>query len=125
MLEFARWKYVLVSVVLVAACFFALPNIFGEDPALQVVRKDRVPMDVAAEARVAKFLGERGVAYNSTFVDAGRLMVRFGSVATQLAARDAVNEGQHVGETCNEGECNDLSTHPANEEHPEPHDGRQ
>ena len=59
MLEFARWKYVLVSVVLVAACFFALPNIFGEDPALQVVRKDRVPMDVAAEARVAKFLGER------------------------------------------------------------------
>ena len=93
MLEFARWKYVLVSVVLVAAFFFALPNIFGEDPALQVVRKDRVPMDAAAEARVAQFLGERGVVYTSTFVDAGRLMVRFGSVATQLAARDAVNEG--------------------------------
>ncbi len=93
MLEFARWKYILVGLVLLLACFFALPNFFGEDPALQVVRKDRAPMDVAAEARIGKFLGERGVAYTSSFVDNGRLMVRFGSVAAQLAARDAVNEG--------------------------------
>jgi preprotein translocase subunit SecD len=93
MLEFARWKYILVSVVLLAAFFFALPNFFGEDPALQVVRKDRAPMDAAAETRIAKFLGERGVGYSSIFVDSGRLMVRFDGVATQLAARDAVNEG--------------------------------
>ena len=93
MLEFARWKYILVSVVLLAAFFFALPNFFGEDPALQVVRKDRTPMDAAAQARIAKFLGERGVAYTSVFVDSGRLMVRFDGVARQLAARDAVNDG--------------------------------
>lgn len=92
MLEYARWKYVLVAFVLVVAFFFALPNFFGEDPALQVVRKDRAPMDTAAAARIAGFLDERGVHYHSTFVDSGRLMVRFADVATQLQARDAVNE---------------------------------
>ena len=39
MLEYARWKYYLVGVVLVLALLFALPNFFGED-ALQVARKD-------------------------------------------------------------------------------------
>jgi preprotein translocase subunit SecD len=92
MLEFARWKYVIVATVLLVSILFALPNVFGEDPALQVVRKDRAPMDVAAEQRLATFLGERNIQYNSTFVDTGRLMVRFDSVPMQLQARDAVNE---------------------------------
>ena len=40
MLEYARWKYILVAIVLVLALIFALPNVFGEAPALQVARKD-------------------------------------------------------------------------------------
>ena len=31
MLEYARWKYILVGVVLVLALLFALPNVFGDD----------------------------------------------------------------------------------------------
>ncbi|HNS27739.1 MAG TPA: protein translocase subunit SecD [Steroidobacteraceae bacterium] len=92
MLEFARWKYILVASVLLVAILFALPNVFGEDPALQVVRKDRAPMDAAAEQRLAGFLDERSIQYSSTFVDSGRLMIRFDSVPMQLQARDAVNE---------------------------------
>lgn len=34
MLEYARWKYILVAVVLLLALLFALPNFFGEDRAL-------------------------------------------------------------------------------------------
>ena len=45
MLEYARWKYILVAVVLLLALLFALPNVFGDDPALQVARKDRAPID--------------------------------------------------------------------------------
>ena len=41
MLEYARWKYILVAVVLVVALLFALPNLFGDDCALQIARKDR------------------------------------------------------------------------------------
>ena len=38
MLEFPRWKYVLVTLVVLIGALFALPNLFGEDPALQVER---------------------------------------------------------------------------------------
>jgi len=47
-LEYARWKYLLVAGVLVLALLFALPNVFGEDPALQVARKDHNPITADA-----------------------------------------------------------------------------
>ncbi len=40
MLEYARWKYILVGVVLAVAFLFALPNLFGDDFAIQIARKD-------------------------------------------------------------------------------------
>ncbi|MGQ0836661.1 MAG: protein translocase subunit SecD [Gammaproteobacteria bacterium] len=92
MLEYARWKYILVCLVLVASLLFALPNFFGEDPALQIARKDRAAVDAAAQASIEKFLKEHGVTFTHGYVDNGRLMVRFPSVPEQLKARDAINE---------------------------------
>ena len=92
MLEYARWKYALVSVVLLLALLFALPNLFGEDAALQVARKDRAPLDAAAQQSVEAFLKEQKIAYGSAYLDTGRLMVRFPAVPQQLQARDAVNQ---------------------------------
>ena len=92
MLEFARWKYALVALVIALAFLFALPNVFGEDAALQVARKDRGAIDAPAQAKVETFLKDREVPFVRSYVDNGRLMLRFGDVASQLRARDAVNE---------------------------------
>ncbi|HVO47691.1 MAG TPA: protein translocase subunit SecD [Steroidobacteraceae bacterium] len=92
MLEYARWKYILVSSVLLLGLLFALPNLFGEDPALQVARKDRAPVAADAAPAVESFLKERGVSFEKSYIDDGRLMLRFGSVPEQLKARDAVND---------------------------------
>ena len=40
MLEYARWKYFLIAGVLLVAVLFALPNVFGDDYALQMVRRE-------------------------------------------------------------------------------------
>ena len=93
MLEYARWKYVLVATVLIVALLFALPNFFGEDPALQIIRVDRAAIDAPAQKAVEDFLHAHAVNFTRTYLDAGRLMVRLGSVAEQLKARDAINEG--------------------------------
>ena len=92
MLQYARWKYILVAAVLLLAMVFALPNVFGEDPALQVERKDHSPVTADASKALETFLTQRHVSIGSSYIDSGRLMVRFASVADQLAARDAVNE---------------------------------
>jgi len=92
MLQYARWKYILVAVVLLLALLFALPNFFGEDPALQVARKDHSAVTTDAAKELEAFLKERSLHTGQSYIDSGRLMVRFASVADQLAARDAVNE---------------------------------
>ena len=52
MLEFARWKYIVVAAVTLLALVIAAPNFFGEDIALQVVRKDRAVIDDAGRKSV-------------------------------------------------------------------------
>jgi preprotein translocase subunit SecD len=91
MLEYARWKYLLIAAVLLLGLVFALPNFFGEDPALQVARKDHAAITTDALQSVQAFLTQRGI-HGNGYLDSGRLMVRFNGVAEQLAARDAVNE---------------------------------
>ncbi|MBS0365393.1 MAG: protein translocase subunit SecD [Proteobacteria bacterium] len=92
MLEYARWKYLLVAAVLLLALLFAAPNFFGEDPALQVARKDHNPVSTDGTREVEQFLQHKGVRFLRSYIDSGRLMVRFANVPDQLAARDAVNE---------------------------------
>ena len=92
MLEYARWKYVLVGTVLLLACLFALPNLFGSDPALQVARKDREPVAVEAQQRVEASLVQQKIEFGRSYIESGRLMIRFNDVTDQLRARDAVNQ---------------------------------
>src|SRR6185437_5823756 len=91
MLEYARWKYYLVAAVLLLGLLFASPNFFGEDPALQIARKDHAAITEAASKEVESFLKDKKVRYERTYIDKGRLMVRFAGVPDQLAARDAVD----------------------------------
>ncbi len=92
MLEYARWKYVLVALITVLALLFAAPNFFGEDDALQVARKNRANIEASEQASVETFLRTRNVPFTRSYLDSGRLMVLFSSVAAQLQARDAVND---------------------------------
>src|SRR3569833_1573697 len=91
MLEYARWKYYLVAAVLLLGLLFASPNFFGQDPALQVARKDHAPVASDAMMEVETFLKDKKVRFERAYTDNGRLMVRFANVSDQLAARDAVD----------------------------------
>jgi preprotein translocase subunit SecD len=92
MLEFARWKYILVALVSLLALVFAAPNFFGEDLAVQVARKDRAPMDAVASKAIQTTVNTMGVTFKRAYLDDGRTMLLFDKVSDQLAARDAVNE---------------------------------
>jgi preprotein translocase subunit SecD len=92
MLEFPRWKYTIVAIVLVFAALFALPNVFGEDAALQVARKDREVVSEEGRASVETLLRGNGVTVSRSYVDNGRLMLHFAEVPEQLKARDLVND---------------------------------
>jgi preprotein translocase subunit SecD len=92
MLEFARWKYILVLAVSLLALVFATPNFFGEDLALQVARRDKATIDAAGSKGIEDALKAKGVVVKRAYIDNGRTMLLFDAVDAQLAARDAVNE---------------------------------
>src|SRR5450631_1774203 len=91
MLEFPRWKYLLVALVMLIAALFALPNVFGEDPALQVERKNRAPMDEFARQTIEDLLHKQQITIKRDYIDNGRLILAFNDVAAQLKARDTVD----------------------------------
>ena len=95
MLEFARWKYILVSVVLLVALLFALPNVFGDDTALQIARKDRNPPVATELARVEQVLKDNGIQYKRAYLDGANIMIRFADDAEQRKARDVVREDKN------------------------------
>ncbi|HEX4051486.1 MAG TPA: protein translocase subunit SecD [Steroidobacteraceae bacterium] len=91
MLEFPRWKYWLVVVVVLLGLLLALPNVFGSDPALQVALKNHDPVDAAGRASVEQLLQKQEIPYAHDYVQGGRLVVAFQNEASQLRARDAVD----------------------------------
>jgi preprotein translocase subunit SecD len=91
--RYPLWKYLLLLAVLVAGVFFSVPNLYGEDPAIQVSASRGVEVDQALEARVRRLLSEANITPRRIERDANRLLVRFADTETQLAARDVVHDG--------------------------------
>jgi len=93
MIGYPRWKIALVAIVLVAGIFLALPNLFGEEDALQLAA-DRVAVTDADRTGVVQILKDKGVTPSGVFLEQGRLTLRFSSKQDQLKARDLIAEAR-------------------------------
>jgi preprotein translocase subunit SecD len=94
MISYPRWKIVLVAIVLIIGIILALPNVFGEEDALQLAR-DRAAVLDADRIAVLGLLKDKGIAPSGAFLDQGRLTLRFASKQDQLKARDVIGEARH------------------------------
>ena len=86
--RYPLWKHLLIVAVLVAGVAFALPNVFGEDPAVQISGERGVAVDAGLAARVAGVLDVAGLRARAVALEEGRLLARFGDTETQLRAQD-------------------------------------
>jgi preprotein translocase subunit SecD len=93
MISYPRWKIALVAIVLLIGIFFAVPNLFGEENALQLAR-DRAAVTDDDRTAVEKILKDGSVTPSGAFLDQGRLTLRFSSKQDQLKARDLINEAR-------------------------------
>ena len=90
--RYPTWVNVLVLVICVAGVLLALPNFFGDDPALHVSRPDGTPVQSEALERIASTLGEAGIEYLSSEIEDNAALVRFPNVNAQLRANDVLRE---------------------------------
>ncbi|HEU0305941.1 MAG TPA: protein translocase subunit SecD, partial [Lysobacter sp.] len=92
MLTYARWKYVVFLIVLLLSALYAAPNLFAQDPSVQVTANRGAPVDETLRTRVSDSLKAAGVAFKQVEVDSkkGNLLVRLGSPDLQVKAADAL-----------------------------------
>lgn len=99
MYQFAKWKYWLVIIVMVVGTLYALPNVFGEGPALQLSRNDRQAMDEANADKVRGLLDADSIPVEASYTQKDRLVLRFKDAETQTKARTTLakhGEGEYL-----------------------------
>ena len=90
MLEFPRWKYLVILVVLAISVLYALPNIYQNDYAVQITANRGASLDQALGGRVSQDLAAAGVTPKSVAVEGDSLMVRLDDADAQTLAADAL-----------------------------------
>jgi preprotein translocase subunit SecD len=89
--RYPLWKYVIIVVALLIGVLYALPNLFGESPAVQVsAGRASVRVDAGTVARVEEALAAQGVKPSLVQFEGNSVKARFNSADDQLKARDAL-----------------------------------
>jgi preprotein translocase subunit SecD len=88
--QYPLWKYLLLIFVLVISTIYALPNIYGEDPALQISGTRTAKIDETSREKIASALEEAGIPVKSVEAEPGKLLFRFNDTEAQLKAVDYV-----------------------------------
>ncbi|TKR31095.1 protein translocase subunit SecD [Luteimonas gilva] len=90
MLEYARWKYVVILLVVLLSVLYALPNIYPQDPSVQITANRGSAIDAPLRQRVDAILKKAGVTPKSVETENGNLLVRMPSSDAQTKASDAL-----------------------------------
>jgi preprotein translocase subunit SecD len=90
--QYPAWKYALIALIVVMGAVFALPNVFGEDPAVQISGERGVAIDELTLDRVTGILDASSLTAKSSSLTGQRVLLRFSSTDEQLQARDLLIE---------------------------------
>ena len=93
------WKWLIIVVVIVPGAFYALPNLFGDDPGIQMRGVRGVRLGTAELSQVQKVLESSEVKYKSAVLDDRGIRVRFETTDVQLQARDLLESRLASGTT--------------------------
>jgi len=89
--QYPMWKNVLVIAVILIGAFFAMPNLYDKDAAVQVSAGRYGKVDLALMSQVETALKAQSVEYIGAELQGDRLLVRLADAATQLKAKDILS----------------------------------
>ena len=90
--KYPLWKYIFIVVVMVLGALYALPNLYGEDPAIQVSGTRSAKLTKETLASVEAALKSAELEYHSAQLDKKNVSVRFADTEIQLKARAVIQQ---------------------------------
>ena len=90
--RYSSWKYILILFLIGLGLLFALPNIYGKDPSLQISAARSAEISELTEYQISAVLDEAGLSYKNIVLGVDNLIIRFNDEETQLKAQPIVKE---------------------------------
>ncbi len=90
--RFPPWKYALLIIVLGMGIIYAMPNLFGDDPAVQVSSIRGFELESELPARIESILESHDIEYGQIEFEPERLLLRMANVDRQSRAADALRD---------------------------------
>jgi preprotein translocase subunit SecD len=90
--QYPAWKYLLILIVLLVGALYALPNLFGEDPALQVTSTRGFAISADLDVAIEEALANEQIGMKDKEQVGNRLLYRFESTADQIRAADVLKQ---------------------------------
>ncbi len=84
------WKYFLVIIVLGMCALYAMPNLYGEDHAIQISASRNAVVNEQLLTRVESTLAAAEIETKRSELDADKLLIRLFDADTQLVARETI-----------------------------------
>jgi len=91
--RYPLWKYLLILIVLLAGLVYSLPNLFPEDPAVQISseRGDATINERQLE-RIRTSLAESGIDIQAVEEEPSSMLIRLADADDQMRARDRISD---------------------------------
>jgi len=90
--RFPFWKNLLILITLVIGILYALPNLFGNDPSVQVSSSTTTKLEQAKADEIKNSLKNAGLDLKSFEFEGGKILARFKDTDEQLKAADFLRE---------------------------------
>ena len=90
--KYPLWKTLMVVFIIAFGALYASPNLYGEDPAVQISGLRGVEITETSLDSVKSQLDQENIAYQSIVLENGQLLARFNNTEQQLRARDSLDE---------------------------------
>ena len=90
--HYPMWKNVLVIAIIFLGGFFAMPNLYDKDAAVQVSAGRYGKVDLVLMSKVESALKAQSIAYIGAELQGDRLLVRLADSTTQLKAKKILDE---------------------------------
>ncbi|CDG47160.1 protein translocase subunit SecD [Serratia symbiotica] len=88
--RYPLWKYLMLIVMILIGMLYALPNLYGEDPALQITGARGVAASETTLDQIRTVLEKDHIASKSIALENGAILARFNAPDVQLRAREAL-----------------------------------
>jgi preprotein translocase subunit SecD len=90
--KYPLWKTLMVLFIVAFGALYATPNLYGEDPAVQLLGKRSVEADASTLDAIRSQLSAKKIETLSMSLERGKILVRFKDTEAQLQARDLLEE---------------------------------